>query len=231
MKDKINSELTKLQTELGNLGNAVSQISKAEKLSNELLSTVKEIQQKYDSQFEKIISHYDSFLAQNSKLGEEHIVKTSEKYVSDVENTRQALAQISAETQNLLNETKDQIGVLVAHHSSQITETNNLLQSYLELAKATTALSVQIEKVDFPVRLDKISINIGEMNSEIRQIQSHIKSIADDPVLMQMEARMRRTNKKLNWLTVLVVISLLLLAGLTYEIIVIKYLPGLALKF
>ncbi len=230
MKDQINQELIKLQTELGNLGSAVSQISKAEKLSSEIVAAVQDMQSKYEAQFEKISGHFENYLSQLTKNSEDNFQKSVEKNAADSEEIQKIVAHISAEAHNLLSETQSQVGILVEHHSSQITEINNLLQSYLQLAKSTTALSVQIEKVDFPTRMDKITVNIGEMNSEIRQIQAHLKSIADNPVLANLENRIRKNNKKINFIAGLAIIALLLLLGLTYEIIILKYFPQLGLK-
>jgi hypothetical protein len=229
MTDTINQELANLQTELANLGNAVSQITKAEKISTDMLAAVQDMQKKYDVQFDKISTYFENYLSQTAKTSADTIQKTAETHNAGVENAQQSLAQISTNTQNLLSETQSQIGVLVENHSSQITEINNLLQSYLQLAQSTTSLSVQIEKVDFPTRLDKITVNIGEMNSEIRQIQAHLKSIADDPILINMENRIRKNNKKINLLTVLIIAALVLLTGLTYEILILKYFPGLGI--
>ncbi len=238
MKEKINIELAKLQKELGNLETAVSQISKAEKISTEVVKSIQELNVKYDTQFTKLIEEFDKYLSESIKKTESKYIETVNKNqevinqlialsTSQSENSKQIFDSLQKDTETLIVQTQEQTQHLIEQHSIQVEEVNKLLKSYLELAQSTTKLTDQLNSVDFPIRLDKIYANIGEMNTEIRRIQSMVKLVAEDPRIFEIQEKVKKNSKKLNFLTILTIITLLFILGLSYELIFSKYVQFL----
>jgi len=185
MKEKITSDLLKLEQELSTLDNAVSQINKAEKLSTETINSVKELQKKFSAGIEQI--------------------------VSNVEITEKAAQS------------------LIKQHNDQVAEVNKLLKSYLDLAGSTAELNKQIENINFPARLDKISANVAAMNTEFRAIQAEIKKVADDDTPAKNAKALKKLNRRAGINNIIMIIMFVIMLVLGYELVFLKYFPQFAI--
>ncbi len=186
MKEKIASDLLKLEKELSTLDVAVKQISKAEKLSTETVNAIKKLQKKFGEGIEKIAKHTET--------------------------------------------TQESAQALIAQHNEQVGEVNKLLKSYLDLAGSTAELNKQIENINFPERLDKISANIAAMNTEFRAIQVEMKTLADDDTAAKNEKAIKKLNRKTLFNNIIVITMFIIVLALGYELILVKYFPQLSLE-
>ena len=91
--------------------------------------------------------------------------------------------------ENAEGEMKSQVERLSASHQKQIDDVQSLLDNYLDLAEATAKLPDEIEKIDFPVRLDRMEDSIKNLNDTLLRTQSNM----DD-----MEGRLDKRLKSLS---------------------------------
>lgn len=247
MKEKINQELVKLEKELSSLDNAVSQIRKAEKISTEVIDAVKKLHTKYTESIEKINSNTETHLNESVKKTEEKILETIDfqkqqaenifqKQKDQIEESRKIITELkneithtgektNTEIQIIIDNNKTEIKTLTEIHYKQINEVNSLLKNYLDLADSANKLSESIEQVNFPQRLDKITVNIGDINKEIRNILANIKILSEDDSIEILQKRVRKNNRKINFTILMVILIFLILIFLGYEIIFLKYFP------
>ncbi len=251
MKEKINQELVKLEKELSSLNSAVSQIRKAEKISTEVIDAVKKLHTKYTESLEKVNTNTESHLNESVKKTEEKILETidfqkeqaknifgnqktqieeSKKLITDLRNEIISSGKKNNdEVQKIIEDNKTQVKTLTDTHHKQIDEINSLLNNYLNLADSTNKLSDKIEEVNFPQRLDKISVNIGDINNEIRNILGHIRDLSEDDSIEVLQKKVRKNNRKINFTIFMVIITFIILLFLGYEIIFLKYFPNSAI--
>ena len=114
MKEKINQELGKLQKELSKLESAVAQISKAEKISSEVVNAVKDLQKKYAENLTNLQKETTQFLNDSLKANEKKIKEFIES--SKKENDK-VLSIQQKYTSEVINSQKQQItdsGKLIA---------------------------------------------------------------------------------------------------------------------
>ncbi len=108
MKDKINSELLNLQDELQNLSNAVTHIRKAEELSTNVISGVKQIQNSYEKHLNQLSDLFKQSIAAYEQESDKKITELqtlAKKQVLEAQNVLQDLKQKSDEIQKSANDT------------------------------------------------------------------------------------------------------------------------------
>ncbi len=154
MEDLLNIELVKLQDELVQLDKAVSHISKAEQLTDEVITNSREIQHKYVTQLQTIQDRYQEFLnkaleANQEKLGGfeekqqlqiEELGNVLKKYVELGQKTEtianshleKALAKYNEYLQQNTAKTEAVIQSLSEVHRAEIEEIKKLSQAYRE---------------------------------------------------------------------------------------------------
>lgn len=91
--------------------------------------------------------------------------------------------------ENAEGKMKSQVDRLSVSHQKQIDDVQSLLDNYLDLAESTAKLPEEIEKIDFPVRLDRMEDSIKNLNDTLLRTQSNM----DD-----MEGRLDKRLKSLN---------------------------------
>lgn len=127
-----------------------------------------------------------------------------------------------------LQNTDSRISALNENYKANISETQKLMNSYLELAEATARLPEEINKVDFPVRLDMIdtttsNIYEGILNTQ-KLIDSLEKRLKNDYIKVNsLEKQVTSQGKKISTMYLLVIISTLA----TLSLLVLQFFPNL----
>lgn len=238
MKEKINQELSRLQKELSKLESAVAQIEKAEKISTSVIDAVKEVQKNYADHLTSVQKSTDKYLKDSAKQAEEKIKHVLNIQLKQTEETKKTITALQAEIKKaesgsqagiskLIDKTTKDISALTKSHNEQIEKVNLLLKDYLELASSTAQLSDKIDEVNFPVRLDKIMTNTGEINKEIRNIQADVKRISEDETITNLQKKVTKNNRKINFTIFTAIIILLVMLFVAYDLVIIKHFPNL----
>ena len=238
MKEKINQELSRLQKELAKLESAVAQIEKAEKISTSVIEAVNGVQKSYAENLTTVQKSVDKYLQDSAKQAEEKIKHVLNIQLKQAEESKKVIKDLNAEIKKaesgsqagitkLVDKTTKDIAGLTKSHNEQIEKVNLLLQDYLELASSTAQLSDKIDDVNFPVRLDKIITNVGEMNKEIRNIQADVKRIAEDNTIETLQKKVKKNNRKINFTIIVAIIILLVVLFIGYDLVFVKYFPNL----
>lgn len=235
MKEKINKELTRLQKELQNLESAAAQIKKAETVASQLTESVQAIQKKYGQHLDTIQSETQNLLKSQAEKARSTIDSLSEKQNKLTEETRaqlealkNELSESGAKNHEKLNEYLDKNlesnKLLFDSHNKQVAEIHRLLENYLDLAESTGQLSDRIGQVNFPERLDKITINTSEIQTQIRQIQNSVLSLQADTRIDTLTTKVKKNTRRTNWVLLFAVLSFLMMLFTSYALLV-KYLP------
>jgi len=107
MKDKINTELQKLQEELSVLDSAAKQIQRAGEISETVVTSAKEVQGKYTEQLDKLLQLYSEYLNKTYRHTEESIKKLYEFFqekIKDEENILEKYTELTIKTEDLTHE-------------------------------------------------------------------------------------------------------------------------------
>lgn len=237
MKEKINKELTRLQKELQDLESAAEQIKKAETIATEVTQSVREIQKKYGEHLDAIQSQTQTTLKEQSEKTQKTIDTLSEKQKLQIEDSKKQLDDLKKElgesntaNSKKLNEYLDKSlesnRQMFESHEKQVAEVNKLLANYLDLAESAGKLAERIDQVNFPERLDKITINTGEIQTQIRQIQNNVQGIRSDTRLDVLSKKLKKNTRRTNYILLFGILSFIMLLFTSYALLV-KYLPQL----
>lgn len=237
MEEKINKELTRLQKELQDLESATDQIKKAEKIASEVTASVQEIQKKYGTHLDAIHEQVNSSLKAQAEKSQKTIESISQEQKTQTEESKKQLealkkelsesnAKNSEKLNQYLDESLKNNRQMFESHEKQVAEVNKLLENYLDLAESAGKLSQRIESVNFPERLDKLTINTGEIQTQIRQIQSNIQSMRSDTRLDVLSKKLKKNTRRTNYVLLFGVLSFIMLLFTSYALLV-KYLPQL----
>lgn len=104
----------------------------------------------------------------------EAIQKVQERYDEALKNIEQKYDQYLEKSAEY---TKGEIEELAKSHRKQIEEVQQLLDNYLDLAEATAKLPEEINKIDFPVRLDRMEESIKSLNDSLLRTQSNMDEL------------------------------------------------------
>ena len=207
--------LEDLKTQTKNILDQNSESSK--KLIKELSENSKmNINKLSENSHKNIKQLTDSHKKEIKKTNNELLELKKEISESNTINTNQ-IKQLAEETH------KNQVE-LSSSHEKQMAEVNKLLESYLDLAQSTGKLSERIGNVNFPERLDKITINTGEIQTQIRQLQSNVQTMRSDTRLDVLTKKMKKNTRRTNVVILLGVLSFIMLLFTSYALMV-KYLP------
>jgi len=201
MKELINNELAQLQKDLESLQSASRLISQAGEASNGVIAEAKGIHEDFIKNLDNLTNLYNQYLeaankqsSQNQLLVVDHIKKTItdqsailDKYNELVEtsnsNTQalydKAVASQEKSINQLIDDTTKKVETVKDTYLKQSAETGKLLSSYLELAQSTAELKGQIEKVDFPQRLDTMSQNSDAISKKYASLTSNYEGLAE----------------------------------------------------
>lgn len=225
MNEKINKELANLQNELAILDNAVKQISKAEKLSTEVIKSVEGLNQKYKESFDKIFIETQTYFKKNTTENEKEITVLINDYKKRTEESKKTLDKIQSDNSKNLIKSSNDIVKLIDSHKTQLNKVDSLLESYIDLAKSTAKLSDKLDVVDITEQFNKLSANLSEINVEVRTVKEIVMDTVKTETLALLQKRLRRNNRKVNFTMYLMIVSFIIVALMAYQFAVIKYFP------
>lgn len=212
MKELINNELLQLQNELESLKSASEMISEAGKASDAVIEEAKTIHKEFAGNLDKLTSLYQKYIDQiitetSQKVGS--VASTAENSVKNLVSEQSALLKSNAE------ESLKKIELVKSTYLNQTAKTDQLLNSYLELAQSTTELKNKISAVDFPARLEKLNALLSEAiqgqkfnNTELEKIN---KVITDNQAFKQSQKNSTAISslKGLLWTVIVLLIGLI----------------------
>jgi chromosome segregation ATPase len=155
----------------------------------------------------------ESVKSVQSQYGE-YLKKIAAKYEEYLENTRVYNAE-------KINELSDS-------HKEQINEVQKLIDSYKELAEATSKLPEQIEGVNFPSRLDNIEASISNINQQMTATQKQVNGLElkienEAEKSTEIARQMTRYNNQLSTVKVFTILLFILMLG----VFAINFVPFL----
>ncbi|MBQ3656973.1 MAG: hypothetical protein II956_09050 [Bacteroidales bacterium] len=219
MKELINNELLQLQNELESLKSASEMISQAGKASDAVIEEAKTIHKEFAGNLDKLTLLYQQYIdqinAQTSKSVSE-VSSTAQNSVKNLVSEQSALLKSNAE------ESLKKIELVKSTYLNQTAKTDQLLNSYLELAQSTTELKDKISAVDFPARFEKLNALLSQTiqgqkdnNAEIEKIN---KVIADNQAFKQSQKNSAAISslKGLLWVVIVLLIGLIGFSAFLY---------------
>ena len=230
MREQIQLELAKLQTELSTLGTAVSQINKAEKLSTELVESIQAVKDNFDTKITELLTKVEEQISEHSKISTDKVTAAMAAHKQQAGENTSSLNSFKVETEKYISFSEEKLSEIRKQVTDQIATTDKLLANYLELAKSTTNLSKSIDNVNFPERLDQITVNIGILNDHIRNIETDLSKVSRQEQSLILEKKLNKSNRRAVLTIVLLVIAILILTGIGFETILLKYFPELLEK-
>jgi len=138
-------------------------------------------------QFQERIKHEDKTLEQLSKLTLQN-EKATQEYLQKVsENSNTTIQEFYKQTTSVLEEEKEYIKVqiekinsdiekLMQEHINRLKTEQQILDSYLELAKETAIITETIKNIDFPKHLEDIKNKIDQTQNNFDTTNSKILS-------------------------------------------------------
>ena len=135
--------------------------------------------------------------------------------VKHIENAKQLAKSVTENGQGLQTKYKE-----------QLQEVQDLINKYLEWVDKTEKLIDKIDRIDFPMRLDKLDNSVTVISQGIQNIQGKLENIGRDlkdeikATETSLKTPIEKNNKEIRTLKILMIISLLLSIGiLVFEII------------
>jgi len=135
--------------------------------------------------------------------------------------TAAELIQIAKESaEKTVNETKEKISELI-NQSKEVTEkvvkeSRLLNEKATRLLDSTEVLTKKLDKVDFPIRLDKIDVTVSGINLGLQNLSAQMDSV-EKHIAKQVEnlgvdllKKSSGLSKKINWILVLNIIIVLI---------------------
>ena len=159
MNKDIHTYLEKLKNELDKLSPAIVHLQQADQDTIALVSAAKRINREYADHLKRI---------------EESLSELNKQHHKSIENE---IGQSVAK----LNQSSDSIEGSYGNFKKL---TTSLTTEYRSIADATTMLIEKIEKIDFPIRLEKVDATVSSINQGLQNVQQRLgdleRSIKDD---------------------------------------------------
>jgi len=187
MNEQINTELLKLQEELGTLDTAVSEIAKAGKISENLINSTKNIHESYQEQLNKIQSLYSEFLNKTYSHTEKNISKIFNHFqdkIREEEKILEKYTELSIQTEDLtheylrnnFSENKKQILELIKDADKNFEGQRNIIDLHAKSIdkKISEVIKSHEDRLD---EEEKILANYMELAQLTAQLTEHLKSI------------------------------------------------------
>lgn len=225
MNEIINNELAKLQNELSTLGTAVSKIDQAEKLSTEVVKSVQELHGKYKESFDLLEKETKKYYKDNLNDTNKKVSEIIDEIKKQSENSKKTLEDLQSQILKSDKKNTEEVNKLIESHKIQIEKVENLLKSYLDLANSTALLTDKINKIDFARKFDKLYANMSELNIEIRTVKEIALDTAKNETLDFLQKRLKKNNRKTNFVMFLTILSFLAIIFMAYQFVVLKYFP------
>lgn len=215
MTDKINTELARLQDELNSLDIAVNHIAKAEKISQEVVESAKNINQKFGEQLEKVLDTYDKAIEETKQQTNEKlqtIVSAHKNSIDElntqnqsvIETHKNSVNELNSKTQEIVDDHKKSIAEIeqkvetVLNEYQKITEkTNDIIQNYDSLAGETKAMTQKIEDVNFDEQFSQVREKILQINENVEKNDQRINAL-DERIKKNVSAETTKINLKID---------------------------------
>lgn len=113
-----------------------------------------------------------------------------------------------------------EVDSILGSHKNQIEEVQSILSGYMNLAQTTTKLNQTIEAVDFPQRLSEVEAAVQEMKQEFENTQMLVMSVEKNlkKELSYLKSNATRNNTDNKMIKTLLIISTVLLAGISFGV-------------
>ncbi len=144
---QIHEELLRLQEQLTLLDRAVKQITRAEEIATAVVQATATIQQEYVLQIHNISESYQT-----------HLQNFTASYQSQVENFQKT----SEHT--------------LATYTTAIQEMSTLVNQAQNVSEKIQQLVEFIDKINFPLRLDKLDLTVSAINQGVQNILMRIET-------------------------------------------------------
>jgi len=240
MEDKINQELLKLENELSALDNAVKQITKAEKLSSDVVAATQAIHSKYKTHLNEVMLMYSDFLKKTQTTAENQLNSIFASHQSQIAEVSKILtdyadlAQLTAHLQEKiekvdfatpLNDTKNSVFELqkqVNENHKDITEIENRLnqtteKNTVELLNKLIAQDKKLSTIESGVKtsLEGLQTTSDTMITAFNRISENSEKRYAD-----IMARLNRNDKRIRstrrWVIFSLIIGICLIAAVAF---------------
>jgi len=234
MKELINNELLELQQELENLKSASEMIASAGKASDSVIREAETIHKEFSQSLTKLTSLYQEYVDKLNSVSQDKqkellsnlqdfLQKQSDNLLNAKTEHESTLKKISesesAAVDKVAKESLEKIEMVKTAYLNQNSKTDQLLNSYLELAQSTTELKDKISSVDFPNRFLALEKLISEATSEQKKSNEEFekinKIISDNQAYKQSQKNTAELSslKGLIWFAIILLILILGVAG------------------
>ena len=186
MNLSIHDELAKLQNELATLERAVKHISKAEQISTSVIKATEAVQKNYAIHLKNLLD----LLEKSVSHLQQELKNKLEKFDTDSEK-------------------------ILTAYQTQINEISKILDSYSDLVSRTQHFLDKLNKIDFPMRLDKLDLTISGINQSVlnalMRVETLERNVKDENknLLVQIESQ----DKKIKVIQALLLLLLALSIG------------------
>jgi chromosome segregation ATPase len=169
---ELNSELIKLQDELSKLESAVTHITKAEKLSTNVIDSAKKIQLDFADKLGEVISYYNDYMSRTSSTTEDNIAEVSSTLLKLADEVNKITADYTklSESTLVLSEKIESINfpLHLNHIEIKTEEIKSLLaDTILTQEAANSDLKSSMNK-----ELDNFLAKQYELNDEVKKLNS-----------------------------------------------------------
>ena len=234
MKELINNELLELQQELENLKSASEMIASAGKASDSVIREAETIHKEFSQSLTKLTSLYQEYVDKLNSVSQDKqkellsnlqdfLQKQSDNLLNAKTEHESTLKKISesesAAVDKVAKESLEKIEMVKTAYLNQNSKTDQLLNSYLELAQSTTELKDKISSVDFPNRFLALEKLISEAASEQKKSNEEFEKInkimSDNQAYKQSQKNTAELSslKGLIWFAIILLILILGVAG------------------
>lgn len=152
MNQDIHTHLEKLKGELDKLSPAIQHLQKADENTTAVVNAAKGLHKEYSVHLQRI----EEALQSSNKDHQKQITKVISDSVKKMEDATHSFS----ESQGLFDKT---IKTLVDKYTLLATETNKLVE--------------KLDKVDFPIRLDKLDATVSSINQGLQNTQQRIGDV------------------------------------------------------
>ena len=214
-------------------------IDEAQKIHNKFSENINTLTQLYEQYLQQtsdenntknneLINHFKETIDKQSAI----LDKYGETVATANANAKSLLANAEAQQQASINQlvkeaqaklasqdgiikksaadSAEKIAALSKSQQVQITNTDKILNSYLELAQSTAELREKIEKIDFPERLNKINALISALTGEQQENNNSLKKIIEITSDKSTTAKVEQKASQVKTLKSLIIVLIVL---------------------
>ncbi len=232
---KVNEELIKIQDELSTLESAIKQIETTKAMADDLVKSVKNLQDKYASHLELITKETNKLIEDTNNKAGKLINDLSAKHTKQLEDVTDIFEKYHKQTVNTQNKNNDlinktlsktdsQIYQISSSHNKQIQEVQELLTNYLDLAQSTATLTEEIERINFPKRLGNIENAAKQLNQVQVQLKEDFSEFENNNSKILKNSK--QTKRRATTTMIFTLITLIVALGIGLDV-ALKYFPNM----